>query len=117
MRIEIDQTIEEQRPCAHYRFWICHVLTSVEAVSLRPLRISACSAFKIARLNAESAENSQRTAEKTLSGLVEGQIPLGIDVTLLRTLGLLCVEVPGDVVVVQGHCLNRFIATAAANRH
>src|SRR6476646_3822920 len=48
---------------------------------------------------------------------VLGQIPLGIDVTLFRTLGLLSVEVPRDVVVVHRDGLDRLVAAAAANRH
>src|ERR1700742_2094736 len=41
---------------------------------------------------------------------VLGEVPLRIDVALFRTFGLLRVEVPGDVVVVQRHGLNRFVS-------
>ena len=47
---------------------------------------------------------------------VLGEVPLGIDVALLRTLGLLSVEVPRDVVVVQGDGFDRFIAAATTDR-
>src|ERR1041384_3799891 len=48
---------------------------------------------------------------------VLGEVPLGVDVALLRTLGFLSVEVPRDVVVVHGYGLDGFVATATANRY